>query len=128
MWQGHDIYLLQDAMKPPEIQMQQCPFVNLQAVVVTPNEDAVVFIRPSSAGRFKSHVSRVFACPIEKAGDYFYIDYDKESIPELLQNVLVKHDKCEVVIQEYEGSRRDIKVLIAQSDGKFEVKDLRLPA
>jgi hypothetical protein len=127
LWQGHELHLLQEAIKPPEVQIQTCTIVNLQAVVVTPNEDAVVFIRSSSAGRMSRHVSKIFVCPIGKVGDYFYIDYDKQSSPELLQNVLVKPDKCEVVIEGYEGRRRDINVLIAQSDGKFEVKDLHLP-
>lgn len=94
---------------------------------MTPNEDAVVFIRSSSFS-FKSSVSKISTCPIRKQGDYFYIDYDKRSQEEPLQYHIKDRDKCEVVIVEYEGSRRDIKVLIAQSDGKFEVKNIHLPA
>lgn len=94
---------------------------------MTPNEDAVIFIR-SSRVSLRSSVSKISACPIRKQGDYFYIDYDKQSKQEPLQYHIKERDKCEVVIEEYEGSRRDIKVLIAQSDGKFEVKHIQLPA
>lgn len=94
---------------------------------MTPNEDAIVFIR-SGGSSWKAPTSKIWLCPIKKEGDYFYIDYYNQTSPEPLQYHIRERDKCEVVIEEYEGLRRDIKVLIAQSDGRFEVKEVQLPA
>lgn len=92
---------------------------------MTPNEDAVIFIN-SSMPMFKKPVSKICFCRIKKTGDRFYY-LDNWSTPEPLQYHIKEPDKCEVVIEEYEGSRSDIRVLIAQCDGRFEVKDISLP-
>lgn len=117
---------MQDAKRPSALKFQSCQLVGIQAVVVTPNEDAVVFIRSSASTLRRPPVSKICVCRIRKSGDFFYLDeWSKE---ERLQIYIKDQKTCEVVIEEeYEGSRNSVRVLIAQSDGKFEVKNITLP-
>jgi hypothetical protein len=128
VWKEHDVVsLLQNPEPPQSVQVAHSPHLkNLQAIVVAPNEEAVVFIRWSKNlfTGFQSK-SKISIGRIERVGGYKVLGSISEE--EDLQYSLEKPAKCDVVIEEHTNTNTKVRVLIAHSNGNFEVKDVNLP-
>jgi hypothetical protein len=92
-------------------------------VVVTPDENAVIFIRSSKKG-FR-WFSKISVGHIEKNGDYRSLGNISDE--EFLDHHLEKPDQCEVVIEAIHNPATRVRALIAHCNGKFEVKEVKLP-
>jgi hypothetical protein len=92
-------------------------------VVVTPDETAVVFIRSSKKG-FR-WFSKISVGRIERNGDYRTLGSISEE--ESLEHHLERPDQCDIVIEASHTPATPIRVLIAHCNGKFEVKEVKLP-
>ncbi len=96
---------------------------SLQAMVVTPNEEAVVFIR---SHRILFRVtSRISIARIENHNGFKTVGTLGHE--EDLKYRLEKPDSCEVVIEEHTSTSEGVRVLIGHRNGDFEVKDMKLP-
>ena len=125
VWKEHDVVaLLQNSERPQSAQVAHLPQVeNLQAIVVTPNEEAVVFITSCRKGfQFKSQVS---IGRINRVGETKVLGSISDG--EDLQYYLKKPAKCDVVIEDHTSTNARVRVLIAHSNGDFEIKDVSLP-
>jgi hypothetical protein len=105
----------------PEPANGHCPHLkHLQAMVVTPNEKAVIFIRnhrlPMAS---KISVGKI----IRKPGGSILGEVSKEVS---LQYHLDK--MFDVTIEEKMSTDTCVRVLIAHGNGNFEVKDVDIPA
>ena len=101
---------------------------NLQAMVVTPNEEAVILIKWHKPSIWKPSVSRISAGRLYKIGEQGeHRALGTFSAEQDLQYYLEKPAKCDVVIEEHTSTSTKIRVLIAHHNGHFEVSDLDLP-
>jgi hypothetical protein len=129
IWKQHDnISLLQHLTSPKVQQVANSPHLpNLQAIAVTPNEEAVVFIRQFKNVTRKGLklTSKISVGRIERKGDYRMLGNISDN--EDLQFYLDKPDKCDVVIEEHTSTNTTVRVLIAHHNGNFEVKEVNLP-
>lgn len=124
LWKEYNIISLIQPFKPSPRKSPNNPHLKgLQAVVVTPDENAVIFIRSSKKG-FR-WFSKVSVGLIEKEGDYRTLGNISEE--ENLDFHLEKPDSCDVVVEATHSPATHIRVLIAHCNGKFEVKEVRLP-
>ena len=118
--------ILQYPPPPSAQQVLNCFHVkNLQAMVVTPNEEAVIFITSSWHGLH--HVSKISVARITKLAQGNYRVLGDISWGDNLTYHLDSPAKCDIVIEEHTSSDTQVKVLIAHSNGNFEVKDVDLP-
>jgi uncharacterized protein YrrD len=125
VWKEHHVIsLLQNSGSPHVAPVaHSLQLENLQAIVVTPNEEAVVFItRSRKWGHFKSKIS---IGRINQIGGSKVLASISEE--EDLQYYLKKPEKCDVVIEDHTSTNTKVRVLIAHSNGIFEVKELNLP-
>lgn len=125
VWKEHHfISLLQNSGSPHVAPVaHSLQLKNLQAMVVTPNEEAVVFITGSRSWRHAK--SKISIGRINQIGETKVLaSISKE---EDLQYYLNKPEKCNVVIEDHNTSTNTkVRVLIAHSNGIFEVKELNL--
>jgi hypothetical protein len=124
LWKEYDIISMIQPHKPTPRKPPNNPHLKgLQALVVTPDENAIIFIRSSKRGfRWSSKISVGL---IEKAGNYRILGNISEE--ENLEYHLEKPDSCDVVIEASQGPATHVRVLIAHCNGKFEVKQVKLP-
>jgi hypothetical protein len=132
LWKEHDVVeLLQDPTPPSTRQVLSGFHVkNLQAMVVTPNEEAVIFIASSTTASLwhgLHHVSKISVARITRLAQGNYRILGDISREENLTYHLDSPAKCDIVIEEHTSSDTQVKVLIAHSNGNFEVKDIPLP-
>jgi len=128
VWKEHDfVSLLQNSERPQSAQAAHSQQLkNLQAIVVTPNEEAIIFIRSSRRGTFKVQFkSTISIARINRIGETRVLGSMSEE-KDLLY-YLKKPAKCDVVIDEHTSTNTMVRVLIAHSNGDFEVKDVDLP-
>ena len=127
LWKEHDVVELLQDPKPPSTQPVLNGFhvKNLQAMVVTPNEEAVIFITSSWHGLH--HVSKISVARITKLAQGNYRILGDISGEYILTYRFEPPAKCDIVIDEHTSSDTRVKVLIAHSNGNFEVKDVNLP-
>lgn len=129
VWKEHDIVLLLQHLDPANLGVQHpsTRIKNLQAVVVTPDEKAVVFIRSKTKlkwGGLPQSESKISAAKIITVGLYRYIG--GISPEQTLVNYLKKPDTCNVVTEEVRNSDTLVRILIAHSNGNFETITLDL--
>lgn len=131
VWKTHDWVVLLQNPRSPVPSMSHCQqLTNLQAIVVTPNEDAVIFItsnREWSLRGLRTLVSKISTCRITKAGDSNYRTLGSVIAGETLNYHLDRPERCDIVIEEHTSSNTQVTVLIVHNNGYFEVKDVRLP-
>jgi hypothetical protein len=132
LWKEHDVVeLLQYPTPPSTQQVLSCFHVkNLQAMVVTPNEEAVIFITSSTTASLwhgLHHISKISVARITKLAQGNYRILGDISGEDVLTYHLDSPAKCDIVIEEHTSSDTRVKVLIAHSNGNFEVKDVNLP-
>lgn len=125
VWKEHHVIsLLQNSGSPHVASVaHSLQLKNLQAMVVTPNEEAVVFITGSR--KWMHSKSKISIGRINQIGETKVLASISEE--EDLQHYLNKPEKCNVVIEHHTSTNTKVRVLIAHSNGIFEVKELRLP-
>jgi hypothetical protein len=129
LWKEHDIVAILQDPAPPSVS-NHLQVKNLQAVVVTPNEEAVIFITSSttvSLRRGLRNVSKISVARITKLAQEKYRTLGDISGEEVLNYHLGSPAKCDIAIEEHTSSQSQVRVLIGHSNGKFEVKDVNLP-
>jgi uncharacterized protein YrrD len=128
VWKEHHVIsLLQNSGSPHVAPVaHSLQLKNLQAMVVTPNEEAVVFITGSR--NWLHSKSKISIGRINQIGETKVLASISEE--EDLEHYLNKPEKCNVVVQEnqdHTSTNTKLRVLIAHSNGIFEVKELNLP-
>ena len=131
VWRENNLLSLLHKLGPlqtvPVIQSPELK--HLQAIVVTPNEDAVIFIRSSwkvtNPFKGKQLESKISCARIVHDGNNKVLgSISKE---EDLRYYLDKPTKCDVVIEAHTSTTTKVRVLIAHSNGNFEAKVVMLP-
>jgi len=98
LWKEHNNISLIQAFKPSSRKLSKTlHLAGLQAMVVTPDENAIVFIRSSKKG-FR-WVSKISIGLIERDGDYRILGNISEE--ETLEFHLVSPDSCDVVVSKF---------------------------
>lgn len=99
---------------------QPFPVENLQALVITPDEKAIIFITGTTVrGRRRSRIS--FSRLQNDNGNF---SFSKQSAGEFLERPLNNPSKCAVAIQNSNASEDFVTVLIAYCDGNCESKQV----
>ena len=102
-------------------------------MVVTPNEAAVVIIRSHKEISLRGlhSVSKISIAPIsilKTSNGSRYKTLGEPSKEVDLKYHLDSHHSCDVVIEEHTSSSHQVRVLIGHRNGRFEIKDMELPA
>jgi hypothetical protein len=129
VWRENNILSLLHKLGRPQTVLftQSQELENLQAIVVTPNEDAVLFITSTSSVTWNGtkSESKISCARIEQNGECLVLG--TISSPVGLQYRLEKPAKCDVVIEAHNSTSTEVRVLIAHSNGNFEAKYVNLP-
>jgi hypothetical protein len=119
LWAEYDkLYIL--SRTGTQATRQPFPVENLQALVITPDEKAIIFITGTTAGgRRRSKIS--FSRLQNDNGNF---SFSKQCAGELLDQPLNNPKKCAVAIQRANASGDFVTVHIAHCDGKHESKQV----
>jgi len=93
---------------------------NLQALVVTPDEKAVIFITGSI--KFGKRRSQISFSRLQRDNGNF--SFSKQIPGEFLEQPLNNPSKCALAVHGTDTSEDIVTVLIAYCDGKYESKQV----